>query len=255
MRLFCHRRICLWHEAQTTKKPRKAGQATAKRGKETTMSLAKNLNDLWNEAVKKAVSAYQQPDGPAKRKALLDIWHRVLHGIIMASEKCACQEGHQENCILLRDSENVAGKMSEQRFSFENFCQAIKDSIKAASEHKSSVERAFAAKTEIAVGMKMAKLHEAAVAYLSFKKLEDRRQAVALVWREYVHKLALLGETCPCQKGRPDLCLRDMEIDALKAQVSGRGFGFEMFLDEVKKTVAQMEVEILRANPDLLGKA
>ena len=219
------------------------------------MSQAKHLYDLWSEAIKKAASIYQGPDGPAKRKSLLDMWHHCVHGIIMVSEKCACQEGHPEKCILLNKSDDVAKTLSEHVFSFENFCQAIKDSIKAAGEYKSSHEKAFAAKTEIAVGIKMTKLHEAAVAYLSFKKLEERRQAVAPVWQEYVHKLALLSEGCPCQKGRADRCLRDMEIDALKAEVSGRGFGFETFFDEVKKAAADMEAQISRMSPDCLGKA
>lgn len=237
------------------KKAPQTGQVTARRDKETIMSQTKHLYGLWNEAIKKAVSIYRQPDSPEKRKALLEMWHHCVHGIIMVSEKCACQDSHPEKCILLNKSEDVAETLSDHVFSFKNFCQAIKDSIKAASEYKSQAEQVFAAKTEMAVGIKMAKLHEAAVAYLSYKKLEERRQAVAPIWREYVHRLALLGDACHCQKGRPDLCLRNMEMSALKTQVSGRGFGFEMFLDEVKKTAADLEVQILRMSPDRLGKA
>lgn len=215
----------------------------------------KHLDDLWHEAVVKAVDTYKQPPGDEKRKKLLAIWHRCVHSIVIADEGCSCQKGHLEKCLLLSNSEGLAKANASYKFSFENFCRAIEVAIAAANTCLSPTEQELEAGRKIVTGVELAKMHEAVVAYLSHTKLDAQRQAVAVVWQSFFHKAALALDMCGCQQGKPDECWGVISLEAAKAKAAGRGRGFEHFFGEVKKMAQAEETKLLRANPDLLKKA
>lgn len=201
-----------------------------------------------------AVPIYKQPPGDERRQALLAIWRRGLHNIVVASGECFCQKGQPEKCILLHQNERLAEMQKDVNFSFENFCKAIEAVIAAAKEYQSPTEKEIEDGKKIVAGIKLVKMYRAVVAYMSCDETNERRQAVAVVWQDFVHKSALALGSCGCQLGQSAECWGQMDMKMIKEKAAGRGQGFETFFDEVKKAAKFEEARLLRADPNLLKK-